>query len=66
MSNAEKSIRLKQCLKTIGVRSPQLSSFIKRSLAIDKKIKQNMKKAEALDRHLGKLQAEALDILLST
>jgi chaperonin cofactor prefoldin len=65
MSNAEKTVRLKQCLKTIGVHSPELTRFIKRSLELDKKAKQLKRKMEAVDKRLERMQAKVVVMLLS-
>jgi hypothetical protein len=66
MSTAEKSVYLKHCLKTIGVQSPQLAYFINKSLAMEKNNRALIRKGEQLQNKLGRLQAEALSLLLDS
>jgi hypothetical protein len=64
MSNQEKSLHLKECLKTIGVYHPELSRFITRSLLMDKKNKRLQNKLADCDRRLEALQAKVMVLLL--
>jgi hypothetical protein len=66
MSNQEKSVHLKKCLKTIGIHSPHLSRFIQDALDRDKQHKKLMNKLEAAERRLDRLQAEIVNTLLQS
>jgi tRNA threonylcarbamoyladenosine modification (KEOPS) complex Pcc1 subunit len=65
MSTQEKSLHLKECLKTIGIGSPELSRFIKRSVELEKNSKQLVRKREELSRRLDRIEAELFLILTS-
>lgn len=65
MSTQEKATHLKACLKTIGVESPELSHFIKRSLELDKQTKKLLNRAEKCERNIENLQAKVMHFLLT-
>jgi hypothetical protein len=65
MSTAEKSVYLKECLKTIGLRSPRLSGFIQRSLRNEEMANAAINRSEEIQAKLERLEAEILELLLT-
>jgi hypothetical protein len=66
MSNKEKSIRLKECLLTIGIHSPRLVNFIHRSIQMDRACDASRKHADQIAANLERLQAETVKLLLGS
>jgi hypothetical protein len=66
MSNKEKSVRLKECLLTIGIHPPQLTRFIHRSIELDKQADASRKRADQIAANLERLQAETVKLLLGS